>query len=533
MASWWNRCTQWLKKHQSNSYSPFTGYFYFINFIIGTGFLSLPHVFYNAGIIAATLTLFFISMISCCTAIWIVESQSRAQALETYRSSPSKSLDKSEGKPEPDFEVTIARKFEQTEMCEIFYNRYVKWTYILIMTVYGFQGSWAYATVAASAWAANIPFNTSTLKMCQQYDFNKYFVPPDPGCANAYRLCVFLFGVVVVALSLVELTEQKIIQVTMGVMRFVTMVCMMIFCIVRLIESNGLPPHFENSTVTHCNASSSNATLGEAFYHFNFKPWLVGIPIFVYSQLTHMGIITLAGPMTPKKYFKQFFGFLMSSTFCIYSVLAIAVAMYFQYCVSDTASLNWLPWLELDGYVALKVLSYYIILFPSLDVISAYPLNNATIANNVYIIITGRDSTDDKRQYVKLFLLLLKFICAVLPLALAFAVSNLLYVVEYAGLLGFAICHLYPAMLQFASQYHCMKVFGGSTCSINASDEGAPLLGKAKKGNFLKNWWLTWKNPAYWTPHSTFISHPISVSIICVICLILFGLSVGSFFVPS
>ena len=192
-----------------------------------------------------------------------------------------------------------------------------------------------------------------------------------------------------------------------------------------------------------------------------------------------------------------------------------------------------LPWLELDGYVALKVLSYYIILFPSLDVISAYPLNNATIANNVYIIITGRDSTDDKRRYVKLFLLLLKFICAVLPLALAFAVSNLLYVVEYAGLLGFAICHLYPAMLQFASQYHCMKVFGGSTCSINASDEGAPLLGKAKKGNFLKNWWLTWKNPAYWTPHSTFISHPISVSIICVICLILFGLSVGSFFVPS
>ena len=144
------------------------------------------------------------------------------------------------------------------------------------------------------------------------------------------------------ALSLVELTEQKIIQVTMGVMRFVTMVCMMIFCIVRLIESNGLPPHFENSTVTSCNAgSSSNATLGEAFYQFNFKPWLVGIPIFVFSQEVHMGVITLARSITQKKYFKQFFGFLMSSTFCIYSVLAIAVAMYFQYCVSDTASLNW------------------------------------------------------------------------------------------------------------------------------------------------------------------------------------------------
>ena len=185
----------------------------------------------------------------------------------------------------------------------------------MTMTVYCFQGSWAYTTVAAQAWAANIPFNTSTLKMCHQYDFNNYFVPPDPGCANAYRLCVFLFGVVVVALSLVELTEQKIIQVTMGVMRFVTMVCMMIFCIVRLIESNGLPPHFENSTVTHCNASSSHATLGEAFYQFNFKPWLVGIPIFVYSNLMHTGVVTLIRPMKPKKYLKQFFGFLCHQLF--------------------------------------------------------------------------------------------------------------------------------------------------------------------------------------------------------------------------
>jgi hypothetical protein len=61
------------------SYNLFTGYFYFINFIVGTGILNLPYVFYNSGIIAATLTLLFISMINCCTVMWIMESQSRAQ----------------------------------------------------------------------------------------------------------------------------------------------------------------------------------------------------------------------------------------------------------------------------------------------------------------------------------------------------------------------------------------------------------------------------------------------------------------------
>ena len=183
--------------------------------------------------------------------------------------------------------------------------------------------------------------------------------------------------------------------------------------------------------------------------------------------------------------------------------------------------------------VALKVLSYYIILFPSLQMITGFPLGNTSIVNNIYVLLLGKDSGDDKRRYAKHALLALQFICAVLPLALAFAVSNLLYVVQYAGLLGFAICHLFPAMLQFASQYHCMKVFGGSSGSLNGSNEHLPLLGAHGSNNFLKNWWLTWKNPAYWTPHSTFISHPISVSIICVICLILFGLSVGSLFVPA
>ena len=67
------------KTHRVKSYSVFTGYFYFINFIIGTGFLSLPFVFYNAGILASVISLFFISMISCSTAIWIIESMARAQ----------------------------------------------------------------------------------------------------------------------------------------------------------------------------------------------------------------------------------------------------------------------------------------------------------------------------------------------------------------------------------------------------------------------------------------------------------------------
>ena len=191
-----------------------------------------------------------------------------------------------------------------------------------------------------------------------------------------------------------------------------------------------------------------------------------------------------------------------------------------------------LPWIEMDAGLPLKMLSYYVILFPTVDVMTAYSLSTAATANNVYLILSGKDSTNDARRYARVVLLLLEFVSAILPLSLAFAVSNLLYVNQYSGLTTYLICHLFPALFQLGSQYHCLKEFGDSPNSTTTSDKGTSLIEKhIKTKSLLKNWWLTWKNPAYWTPHSTFISHPISVSIICVICLILFSLSAGSLFV--
>ena len=240
----------------------------------------------------------------------------------------------------------------------------MKWVFILILSVYQIQGAWGSAAVAGSAWATNIPFNTPTLQQCTEDDFNNVFVPLTVECANTYRLCVFIFGVIVVILSLIDLTEQFIIQITMGMMRFITMVCMMIFCVVRVIESHGQPPNFSTWTNSSTNVSvpdnstnSSHLSFGEAFLHFDFKVWLTGIPIFVFSQLTHQGIVTLTGPMRQKRYLKQFFAFLISSTFGIYSVMAISVAIYFQGHVSNTASLNWVS--ACNVYCCVCVCTYY------------------------------------------------------------------------------------------------------------------------------------------------------------------------------
>lgn len=50
-----------------------------------------------------------------------------------------------------------------------------------------------------------------------------------------------------------------------------------------------------------------------------------------------------------------------------------------------------LPIAKPDNHLGLRILAYYLIFFPSLDVMSAYPLVVHVLVNNIYIIITGKD----------------------------------------------------------------------------------------------------------------------------------------------
>ena len=108
----------------------------------------------------------------------------------------------------------------------------------------------------------------------------------------------------------------------------------------------------------------------------------------------------------------------------------------------------------------LHVLSYYLIFFPSLDVMSAFPLMVHCMVNNLYLIITGRDTSEKPRwRYDWLFRFTLRFVSAILPLLAAMGIANLIYILKYAGLFGFAIALFFPAILQLTSIYSCNKTF--------------------------------------------------------------------------
>ena len=57
----------------------FLGYFFMVNFCLGTGFLGVPFSFFYSGYLAAAPTLILAAFVTWLTSTWLLEVMARAQ----------------------------------------------------------------------------------------------------------------------------------------------------------------------------------------------------------------------------------------------------------------------------------------------------------------------------------------------------------------------------------------------------------------------------------------------------------------------
>lgn len=239
-------------------------------------------------------------------------------------------------KSHPKFEITIKRKFEIPELCELFVSKYLKYAYLILLSIYTFLAAWSFSTVAASAWAINIPFkNFGGVEKCAEDAFS-HNVLPSGSCLYAYYVCLTLFGVIVVTLSLFDLKEQAIVQLSLGVLRFATVVAIVLYCIVRLAEGG--------DPCTDLNANSTlpiKAEIKPTILKFDPSGWVLTIPVFAYAFLFHTGIASLTHPVKQKKYLDWLLVVMyLAATFC-YMSLGVIVPLWFRASIQETCTLNW------------------------------------------------------------------------------------------------------------------------------------------------------------------------------------------------
>ena len=218
---------------------------------------------------------------------------------------------------------------------------------------------WSYSTVAGSAWASHIPYNFGSLTLCGNDAFH-HQVLPSGDCLFSYYFSVFLFGVIVVFLSILDLKEQAIVQLILGCVRFLTVAAIVIYSIAKLSHGGdaceGSPPHVN---WTDTNATSAplfdflvNATryisYEEIVVKFDPKGWVAAIPVFTYAFIIHVGISSLSHPVKQKKYLHWMLAAMSLTALVSYMSLGVVVPLWFKASVQETITLNWVSYSHLS-----------------------------------------------------------------------------------------------------------------------------------------------------------------------------------------
>lgn len=242
----------------------------------------------------------------------------------------------------PEFEITLKRKFEPVELCEIFVGKWFKYVYLVVVVVYCFLASWSFATVAGTAWATNIPYNFGALNICDGSAF-QHRVLPQGGCLYSYYFSIFLFGIIVVTLSLLDLKEQALVQFFLGSLRFITVGIIVVYAIVRLVQegnvcekiAHGLDPNLFTNFSMHI------VSFRDIVVKFDPRGWLTAVPVFTYAFLLHLGIPSLTHPVKQKKYLHWLLTAMFLSAFVCYMSLGLVVPLWLKATVQETVTLNW------------------------------------------------------------------------------------------------------------------------------------------------------------------------------------------------
>ena len=510
-------------KHKSQHYNAIVCYFYLLNYCLSSGFLTLPFVYYYAGTFPSIFLITFLGITGCITALWVLEIMGRCRVLNQFRLSGTTRevlcLNSSNGLNECNediYTISEKRKFEMTDMCKIMFGSIGRFVFIIIFCSYGILALWCFASVVGTSLSIYIPLNGSVVRKCNETEFAGVPYPQDPPCFNLYRVSVSVFGIIVTLLSLLELNEQKYIQLTFTLLRFLAFSSIIIFSVYLIIHNAMYPPLALPPRL--------NATASHSLTTFNIKWVLVAIPVIVYTQNMHAAIPSITHCVSSKKRLKLTLITTFATLWCIFLVLGIVASFALRNAVNENVTLNWRYFTESRFNIAVRIISFFITIFPSIDTVSAYPLVATTLSNNLYSVLMCRDTFQAVPNLRSRFgKMVFRFCVAFFPITGALFVSNLVSVLHLAGLFAFVSYFAVPIACQYQSKRLCSKL----ERLMGNSESVITNLHQDRMNNLLRTKHFLFNTQAK-TPYSGWYSSNFVVIVIGLIALAFTGLSIGS-----
>eukprot|EP00546_Thalassionema_frauenfeldii_P016594 CAMPEP_0178901756 /NCGR_PEP_ID=MMETSP0786-20121207/4218_1 /TAXON_ID=186022 /ORGANISM="Thalassionema frauenfeldii, Strain CCMP 1798" /LENGTH=402 /DNA_ID=CAMNT_0020572931 /DNA_START=323 /DNA_END=1528 /DNA_ORIENTATION=+ len=304
-----------------------------------------------------------------------------------------------------------SRKFEVNVLCRVFLGKIGLNLYTLFICLYIYCTLWAYTSVFSSALARTVP--------AFQDEYTNY---------TAYAI---LFAAIVVPLSCLELDEQVTVQVTLTLCRFLMLATMLL-------------------TAETCAKQASSKNAKENVLLFRPEGIHKMLPIIVFAHIYHHSIPGLSHPVKDKRKLKQIFQATCFFTTIAYTAVGLVLGSAFGLeGIEQSSNLNWQNYqggttaydengLPVHGISSwwFKVISYYVVLFPAADVVSAFPLNAITLGNNLMGSFFGRRLLEFESYRTRIQFRLL---AACLPILLGLLIRELGKITDDTVTTGFIV----------------------------------------------------------------------------------------------
>eukprot|EP00752_Nemacystus_decipiens_P009075 g8103.t1 len=405
-----------------------------INLVMGSGFLALPAAFVSTGLLLGTVVLFACMGLLRMTAMYEVETMCRAEAWMKANLVPLVHKQRSPRGAESEMKLS-SHAFQMTEMCEIFGGRKLQRAFNLMLFMYMFCALWGYGAVFGEALATYAPV-------------------PFLGATGAYRMYVVLFGLVVVPLSTLDIKEQAVFQVILTMLRFLALV-VMVGSILASLYTGGEP--FGPGTEDLVGTTDV----------VRWRGIFTAVPAGIFALSLAATTSTIVSGLDQKHSVGNVVWTAMISAAITYTGISLATAYYFGKAVDGSCNVNWTNYSpQADGPAASllatagRLLAYFVVLFPAMDVTSVYPLNVMVVANNMMAAVYNDhvDNAENDSVIVTTF----RIFCAVPPLLCALLWRDFAAIVGYAGCLTVMIAFVFPAYVNLLSKRMCEERFGAS-----------------------------------------------------------------------
>ncbi|KAI9982913.1 hypothetical protein PInf_006713 [Phytophthora infestans] len=404
----------WENGHMSaKPYGPAVTLAMALNYVIGTGCFGLPYAFMEGGIVLALVLMIVGVLGSLLTMNYTLESLARAEGVCAAT-----------GGGAPRHEITY-RKFEFATIAEMFVGRLGKAAVQLVMGSYCIGSLWSYASVFSSS-TASLFFTYVLGESCDVYGDDV-----SSGCLEGYYVFMAIFSAIVLSMVLMDISDQALVQKFLSVYRIVAFALMFITMTIK-VASDG-------------------------------------------SEAVASRYAAIGAPLTPKSKarFVVFATLLIAGT--CYLLVGLLGALSFDK-INPLATLMWSSytgcgngWGECDHANPVGVVvQLVILLFPVINVVSAYPMVGVTVGDNMLMSFPSH-LTD--RFGEKLTRSLCRLSVAVPPILFAVVFKRLDFIFAIAGLFGFLLGLTIPCWFQVIGSRYCQQVWGFPGAAITEFTE--------------------------------------------------------------